>query len=269
MTHPVSKLIALLTFFLFLSAPGWAQNTAELQGRVVDPSGHPAVSAFVIISSHDTSLLRAATTDDSGNFEFTSLPVGTYSLEVKADGFPNSQTRDLRASIGQVIRIEIVLGSNDVLSSPRHSTGTSVVETSNTQLGVVMGDLEVANLPLKSRDTFELLQLQPGVQSTLGADLFFGGDQPGVVSVNGGRARSNNYNVNGGHSGDQFINSPSIQPSPDSISEFRVISHNYDARAGAQFRIRDQRDHKIWQQHASWKHLRIFSQQGAECQRIF
>ena len=160
------------------------------------------------------------------------MPVGTYSLEVKADGFPNSQTRDLRASIGQVIRIEIVLGSNDVLSSSLHATGTSVVETSNTQLGVVMGDLEVANLPLKSRDTFELLQLQPGVQSTLGADLFFGGDQPGVVSVNGGRARSNNYNVNGGHSGDQFINAPSIQPSPDSISEFRVISHNYDAELG-------------------------------------
>ena len=132
-----------------------------------------------------------------------------------------------------------------------------------------MGDLEVANLPLKSRDTFELLQLQPGVQSTLGADLFFGGDQAGVVSVDGGRARSNNYNVNGGHSGDQFINSPSIQPSPDSISEFRVISHNYDALTRAQFRIRDQRDHKIWQQHTSWKHLRIFSQQGAECQRIF
>jgi hypothetical protein len=232
MTHPVSKLIALLTFCLFLSAPGWAQNTAELQGRVVDPAGHPAVSAFVIISSQDTSLLRAATTDDSGNFEFTSLPVGTYSLEVKADGFPNTQSRDLRASIGQVIRIEIVLGSNDVLFSSRHATGTSVVETSNTQLGVVMGDLEVANLPLKSRDTFELLQLQPGVQSTLGADLFFGGDQPGVVSVNGGRARSNNYNVNGGHSGDQFINAPSIQPSPDSISEFRVISHNYDAELG-------------------------------------
>ena len=217
---------------MLFSVPGWAQNTAELQGRVVDPAGHPAVSAFVIISSHDTSLLRAATTDDSGNFEFTSLPVGTYSLEVKADGFPNSQIRDLRASIGQVIRIEIVLGSNDVHSSQLHATGTSVVETSNTQLGVVMGDLEVSNLPLKSRDTFELLQLQPGVQSTLGADLFFGGDQPGVVSVDGGRARSNNYNVNGGHSGDQFINAPSIQPSPDSISEFRVISHNYDAELG-------------------------------------
>jgi len=107
-----------------------------------------------------------------------------------------------------------------------------MVETSNTQLGVVMDDSAISVLPLKSRDTFELLQLQPGVQSTLGADLFFGGDQPGVVSVNGGRTRSNNYNVNGGHSGDQFVNSPSIQPSPDSISEFRVISHNYDAALG-------------------------------------
>jgi outer membrane receptor protein involved in Fe transport len=232
MIRPRGKPLALLMFSLLCSVVVWGQNTAELQGRVVDSSGHPAVSAFVIITSHDTSLIRAATTDDSGNFEFTSLPVGSYSLEVKADGFPNSQTRDLRASIGEVIRIGITLGGNNVLSAPRRGSGTSVVETSNTQLGVVMGELEITNLPLKSRDTYELLQLQPGVQSTLGADLFFGGDQPGVVSVNGGRARSNNYNVNGGHSGDQLVNSPSIQPSPDAISEFRVISHNYDAQLG-------------------------------------
>src|SRR5467141_1569437 len=223
MNRPAGRPIGLLAAFLFASTLGWGQNTAELQGRVVDPSGHPAVSAFVIITGHDTSLIRAATTDDSGNFEFTSLPVGNYSLEVKADGFPNSQTREVRASIGQVIRIEIALGSNDAHSSARSSTSTFVVETSNTQLGVVMEDLEVAQLPIKSRNTFELLQLQPGVQSTLGADLFFGGDQPGVISVNGGRARSNNYNVNGGNSGDQFVNAPSIQPSADSIAEFRVI----------------------------------------------
>lgn len=76
------------------------------------------------------------------------------------------------------------------------------------------------------------MQLQPGVQNTLGADVFFAGDRPGVVSVSGGRARSNSYNINSGQSGDQLVNSPSIQPSPDSISEFRVISHNYDAAFG-------------------------------------
>jgi hypothetical protein len=93
-------------------------------------------------------------------------------------------------------------------------------------------NLYITQLPLKSRDTFDLLQLQPGVQGTLGADLFLGNDNPGVVSVNGGRSRSNNSNVNGENAGDQMLNSPSIQPSPYSISEFRVISHNYDAALG-------------------------------------
>jgi hypothetical protein len=50
--------------------------------------------------------------------------------------------------------------------------------------------------------------------------------------VSGGRTRSNNYNVNGGYSADLFVNSPAIQPSPDSVSEFRVISHNYEAALG-------------------------------------
>ena len=50
--------------------------------------------------------------------------------------------------------------------------------------------------------------------------------------MNGGRSRSNNSNVNGGAAGDQMVKAPSLQPSPDSISEFRVLSHNYDASLG-------------------------------------
>jgi hypothetical protein len=230
--HRAIKVLVGLTFAWVSCLVSWGQSTAGLQGTVVDSAKRPIVSAFVVATGNDTSLMRAATTDDSGSFEFTSLPVGSYELQIKADGFLNFQAHDVRASIGQVVRLEVVLTSGDQRSAALRRDSTPMVETSNTQLGVVMDGLAVTELPLKSRDTFELLQLQPGVQSTLGADLFFGSNQPGVVSVNGGRARSNNYNVNGGHSGDQFINSPSLQPSPDSISEFRVISHNYDADLG-------------------------------------
>src|SRR2546421_12871674 len=124
MNRPISRPIAPLILCLILSALGWGQNTAEVQGQVVDSSGHPAVSAFVIITSRDTSLIRAATSDDSSNFEFTSLPVGSYSLEVKADGYLTYQTRDLRTSIGQVIRILIVISGNEALSLPLHATAT-------------------------------------------------------------------------------------------------------------------------------------------------
>jgi len=185
-----------------------------------------------MITAQDTSLMRAATTDDAGAFAFPSLPVGSYELHVKAETFPEFIAKDVRASIGQVVKFDIRLGQSNNPAQNQTRPAASLVETENAQLGVVMGSDEVASLPLKSRDAFELLQLQPGVQGTLGADLFFGGDQPGVVSVNGGRARSNNYNVNGGTSGDQMVNAPSIEPSTDAISEFRVLSHNYDATSG-------------------------------------
>jgi len=55
---------------------------------------------------------------------------------------------------------------------------------------------------------------------------------PGVVSVNGGRGRDNNFTVNGGDGNDQFANLPAIQPSPDSIEEFRVLTNTFDAEYG-------------------------------------
>ena len=106
------------------------------------------------------------------------------------------------------------------------------METTSTQMGAVVSDRMVTQLPLNARDTYQLLQLQPGVQSQLGSDLFYGSDQAGVVSVNGGRGRSNNYTVNGGDANDQFANLPAIQPSPDSIEEFRVMTSTFDAEFG-------------------------------------
>jgi len=192
----------------------------------------PVVSAFVIITAQDTSFMRAATTDEAGEFELSSLSIGTYHLRVEAEDFLTFEASGVRASIGQVVNLDVVLSQKQDSAGSVHTGNAPMIEAGNAQLGVVMGDLYVTQLPLKSRDTFDLLQLQPGVQGTLGADLFFGNDQQGVVSVNGGRSRSNNSKVNGGHAGDQMVNSPSIRPSPDSISEFRVLSHNYDAALG-------------------------------------
>ncbi|HLM81263.1 MAG TPA: TonB-dependent receptor, partial [Terriglobales bacterium] len=62
--------------------------------------------------------------------------------------------------------------------------------------------------------------------------LFYGSNTAGAVSVNGGRGRSNNFSVNGGDGNDLFVNGPAIQPSPDSIEEFRVISNTFDAEYG-------------------------------------
>lgn len=223
---------ALALWALLASLPCWGQNTAEVRGKVTDASHRPVVSAFVLITTRDTSVMRAATTDDAGEFEFASLPIGSYQLRVKADGFLAFEADSIRASIGQVVSLDILLSQKQNSASSVRTGSASMIEAGDAQLGVVMDGVDVTLLPLKTRDAFQLLQLQPGVQGTLGADVFFGNDLPGVVSVNGARSRSNNSNVNGGNAGEQMVNAPSLEPSPDSISEFRVISHNYDADLG-------------------------------------
>jgi hypothetical protein len=209
-----------------------AQNTAELRGTVADIGGAAVVSAFVVVQSTDTSVMQAATTNETGVFEFSALPVGSYHVQVKADGFRTVIFSGVRISIGQVVNLNVKMVPGQGVMEQSQTGASGLVDAGDTQLGMVMGNSLISALPLKSRDAFELLQLQPGVQSTVGADLFYGGDFPGVVSVNGGRARSNNYNVNGGYSSDQFVNAPAIQPSPDTIREFRVISHDYAAEIG-------------------------------------
>src|SRR5437667_385622 len=108
----------------------------------------------------------------------------------------------------------------------------TVIDTTSTQLGGVVNERAVSQLPLAQRDAYQLLQLQPGVQSQLGVDGVYGSDRAGVVSVNGGRGRDNNYTVNGGDGNDQFANLPAIQPSPDAIAEFRVLTNTFDAEYG-------------------------------------
>lgn len=227
----IGKILFCLALALF-SLRAFCQNTAELRGVVTDVAGAPVVSAFVVVQSAEASVLQAATTNEAGLFEFPALPVGDYRVQVKMEGFQTIEVRDVRISIGRVVNLKLSMKPGQGVAEQTYGGASGVVDMGDTQVGMVMGESIISALPLKSRDAFELLQLQPGVQSTVGADLFYGGDFPGVVSVNGGRARSNNYNVNGAYSSDQFVNAPAIQPSPDTIREFRVISHNYAAELG-------------------------------------
>jgi Carboxypeptidase regulatory-like domain/TonB dependent receptor len=223
-----------LLVFLGLVATGaaWGQTNGSIRGTVTDPSGATVPGATITATLSGTETTRVVTADSNGAFEIPELAVGTYDVTVDATGFKKSVTKNVVVTIGHVNFITVALqvgGGNDTVTV---EANVAQVETTSTQLGAVMTDTSIRELPLNSRNAYALLQLQPGVQSQLGADLFAGSDNPGVVSVNGGRGRSNNYMVNGGDGNDLFVNGPAIQPSPDAIEEFRVLTNTFDAEFG-------------------------------------
>jgi hypothetical protein len=229
----LSALYLVLAMSLCLPTPLPAQSTGgRILGRVADPTGAVLANVKVSVINEATGVSIDTTTNDNGDYAFPQVPVGTYRMEFDLTGFKKNVQRSVNLDLNAVLTVNSVLQIGETRETVDVTSEAPIVDTTSTQLGAIMDSKQVAGLPLNSRDTYQLLQLQPGVQGVGGSDLFYGSNTAGAVSVNGGRGRSNNFSVNGGDGNDLFVNGPAIQPSPDSISEFRVLSNTFDAEYG-------------------------------------
>ena len=232
--EPRFLLIAILTLAMLGAAPlGAAQSTGgRIRGTVTDPSGGAVAAAKVTLTNEATNVTRDVDSGVNGDYLFIEVPVGSYEIDVTQQGFKKYVRKGIALDLNEVLSLDIALQIGATAETVEVTGAPPVVDTTSTQLGAVVNERASTQLPLNQRDVYQLLQLQPGVQSQLGNDTFYGSDKAGVVTVNGGRGRANNYSVNGGDGNDLFANLPAIEPSPDSIEEFRVITNSFDAEYG-------------------------------------
>jgi hypothetical protein len=210
-----------------------AQSTGgRILGRVADPSGAVLANVKVALVNEATNVSRDANTNANGDYDFVEVPVGTYRLDFDLKGFKKNVRRNVALDINQVITLNMTMQLGGAQEVVEVTSEAPLVETTSTQLGTVVNDRAITQLPLNQRDTYQFLSLQPGVQSQVGADLYVGSSNTGSVSVNGGRGRANNFSVNGGDANDMFANLPTVQPSPDSVEEFRILTNGFDAEYG-------------------------------------
>jgi len=231
-----SRLFAALLAMILLgsiSLPSRAQSTGgRVLGRVLDPTGAVIPDVTLTLSNDASGMTLTSQSSKEGDYIFPSVAVGTYHLQAQGAGFQDFAANGILVNLNATVTydVKLVVGANT--QAVEVTAEAPLVDTTTTQLGAVINERAVQTLPLNSRDTYQLLQLQPGVQGVGGSDLFYGSDKAGAVSVNGGRGRSNNFSVNGGDGNDLFVNSPGIEPSPDAVEEFRVITNTFDAEYG-------------------------------------
>src|SRR6266446_6522344 len=224
-----------LSLCLICSTLMSAQSTGgRILGRVADSSGAVLANVKVTATNDATGITRETKTNASGDYVFPEVPVGTYTLTFDLSGFKTNVRKSVTLDVNQVITLNMSMQIGATKEVVEVTSEAPLVDTTSTQLGAVVNDRSVSQLPLNARDTYQFLQLQPGVVSTVGSgnQIVYGSDKAGSVSVNGGRGRANNFSVNGGDANDQFVNLPTVQPSPDSIAEFRVLTNTFDAEYG-------------------------------------
>jgi hypothetical protein len=227
------RLVCALAIMLATAVFSNAQSTGgRMRGTVTDASGGAITGAKLLLTNEANGTQRDTESGSNGEYIFLEVPVGTYQIEGTQQGFKKYFRKGLVVNLNEVVSFDIPLQIGGTSEVVEVTGAPPLVDTTSTQLGAVVNERAVSQLPLAQRDTYQLLQLQPGVQSQVGLDTVYGSDRAGVVSVNGGRGRDNNFTVNGGDGNDQFAGLPAIQPSPDAIAEFRVLTNTFDAEYG-------------------------------------
>ena len=236
----ISLILAML--FSVANVAGAQQATSgSISGTVTDSTGAVIKGATVTLTNTDRGeIIRTLTTNSTGFYTATSLPLGTYTVKVEDSGFKTDLVTGL------------VLHAEDTLTVNRSlvpGARTEVITITADQAHINLQDATSAGLinstqmnemPLVTRNYETLMNLMPGVafgggtdDVTRGPAGITGSSSTVAFSVNGGRTTSNSWTIDGADNLDRGANlTLYTYPSPDAIAEFKTLRGQYSAQFG-------------------------------------
>jgi hypothetical protein len=218
--------LVLLAFFVPVLSQ--AQDaTARITGTIADSTGAVIPGVQVTVTNTATQTSREATTDHDGFYQVLALPTGSYVVTAVRQGFRTVVSTEYKLLINQALRVDIKMEVGATGEKVEVGAEAAPVETVTATLGQSVTGRTLLNMPLNGRDTLDLALLQPGVVESNDDN---GG--AGNYSIAGGRTDSVTFLLDGGLNNDLIDNSNLLNPNPDAIAEFRLLTSNYTAEYG-------------------------------------
>src|ERR1700733_13336588 len=228
----IYSLLTALGLLLFSLATGFAQDAnGRIIGVVTDPSGSVIPHAKITVTNTQTNVSNETTAGDDGSYQVLLLPIGTYRVSVEAQGFRKSVTNPQTLEINQSLKVDIKLEVGSTAETVQVEATATGVETTNATVSNTINANEIMNAPLNGRDVMSLAFMMPGVTPTTTA-VPGGSGAAGTFSINGARPDSITYLMDGGVNNDLLSNGLVLDPNPDAIEEFKILTNNYNAEYG-------------------------------------
>jgi len=228
--------LALLT--LFTSAAFAQLTTADILGTVTDPTGAVIPNATVTLTNLGTNQTRTVQSNGSGDYSFNLLPVGHYSITVKASGFQANKTPDLSVEAGDRARNDVHLQTGSENTTVEVTATTPLLQADNATVSSTVTAQAVQDLPLNGRNFVQLVALVPGANEGAGNSLSSGGrpddrrTNAAGLSVNGQDESLNNWVVDGIDDNERVIGTIGVKPNIEGIQEITVETNSYAPEAG-------------------------------------
>jgi hypothetical protein len=231
--------ISMLLFVVVLSSiRGYSQlTTADINGAVYDSSGAVLPNANVTLTNTKTRDIRHTHSNDAGEYSFTFLLPGTYSIKVEAQGF-TAFTSTVEISAGNRARVDAPLKVGQTTESVEVVSLSPLLQTESSTVENTVPEQHVENLPLATRNLTTLVTFVPGANEGASVDGLNSGQRPddrrqtSSFSVNGQDVELNNEQIDGTDNNERIIGTIGVKPSIDAIQEVHVETNNYTAESG-------------------------------------
>lgn len=221
--HKLLSIVCVLCLLLTCSVAGVAQSIAgRLVGTVTDATGAVVAGAQVVATNEATGIQQTATTGQNGDYSIYPLAPGRYNVAAQSSGFSPVTLRGLVLDVNSTVSHNFVLEIGSTTSEVTVSADAVTLVPQTISVESVIDQEQLHSMPLNGRDFNQLVLLAPGATdntAATGVNLDFGS-----YSLNGNRAFSNEYLVDGVPNNNPFQGKSATPLSVDAIAEFKVIS---------------------------------------------
>jgi len=223
-TYRTLSVLAVLFILTFTGAYA-QQTTGILRGRVADETG--GVLPGVDIT---------ARSDDEGRYRLSQLAVGTYQVTAELAGFQTGVVQGVALSIVRESVVDITLRVGAISEQVIVSAEASLVDTSSANVGTLVDNQRITDLPLNGRDFIQLAALQAGVVTPTTAIGGRTGDTGLKMTISGTRPNQNAILLDGTDIKNYYGNTPGgisgALLGVETVREFQVITNAYGAEYG-------------------------------------
>ncbi|HYA16344.1 MAG TPA: carboxypeptidase-like regulatory domain-containing protein, partial [Bryobacteraceae bacterium] len=229
------RLACATSLFALAAVPVFAQSTGAIQGTVTDSSGAAVPNAAVSVKDPAHGVDRSTVTDSAGIYYVPSLPVGTYSVGVTANGLAPTEAKGLILDVGLTVTQDFKLSVASSAVVIEVEATAPLVDTSTASVQQVVNERQVQEIPLNGRHFTDLSQMTVGtVTGPAVGNLTVPLRGQGTFSFNsaGGREDTVNFMVNGINMNDSNNQQVTFQPTINTIDEFKVDNSTFSAEYG-------------------------------------
>src|SRR5262249_28030812 len=210
----------LLLAWMSVSAPAQT-TTGTIVGTATDATGSVIPDLTITVTEKGTNSRRVVLTNQQDQYTVSLLPIGHYTVQGEKSGFSTQTVRDIVLEVNQTARIDLTMQVGAVTQKVEVIAAAALLKTDTSDVGTVIGEKPVVELPLNGRNFLQLATLAPGTLPLNHVDgvmqYYYGG-----IVANGADSNGNDVTLDGIENQDWLIPAVGVRLSPDATAEFKV-----------------------------------------------